>query len=100
HPAQIAAVSFSVLQQGNQIGNANHRQGAAYFVAVESGDSVCHVSAIAAAGNHDLAGIEFGALPDPVKQSADVFVRIVAMETIIESQESFEIGRASCRERV
>src|SRR5258708_34083968 len=50
------------------------------------------VSAVTAAGDHDLVAIEVGIFLDPVQQRINVFVCVVAMEAIVELQESFAVS--------
>src|SRR5437764_11545404 len=93
---QIAAIRLGMLEQRHQVGNPDHWKRAGDAIVVERGDGISHVPAVASARDHDLGGIERGLLSNPVKQRADVFVSVVAMEAVIELQESLAVaGRAA-----
>ena len=90
--AEIAAVCLGVFEEGDQVGHADDGQSATDLVVVVGGDGPRHVSAVAAAGDHDLAGVEGWLRADPVEQRADVFVGLVAVHAVVAGEEGLAVS--------
>ena len=81
-----------MLKQRNQIARTYYGQLAAEVILVERCDRPCHVPAVASTGDHDVSAVELRTLFDPIHQRANIFVRTLAQESIVELEEGFAVA--------
>src|SRR5262249_39788691 len=63
----------------------------ANLIVIKGGDSVSHMPAIAAAGDHDFVAVQAWILLDPIQERVNVFIGFVAMHSIIELKEGLTV---------
>src|SRR5215470_3969394 len=91
HAPQIATIWLRMFEQRDQIAWTNYRQLAAELVFIERSDRPGHMTAVAAACDHNVAAIEFRTLLDPIDQRSNVFVSSLTQKSVIKLDEALAI---------
>src|SRR5258708_4845555 len=100
HAPQIPPVRLRVLEERHQVRHAHDVHRAANPVAVKCRNRQRHVSAVTSAGYRDPLAIQTRLRRDPVEQSVDVLVGVLALEPIVQQRERLPVSRGPAHIRV
>src|SRR5690606_12084200 len=94
-PAQISTVSLGILEERDEIADADDLGGGREPVTVVHRGSEHHVAAVAAADDGDAAFVEVRLRRDPVEQGADILDRVLAQSAVVELHVRASVARAA-----